>query len=326
MISLFKKIWDFADLQHKAFTASLAWSILNAVVNIMQFGALYMVLQAIENNTLDSSYIYKVSAILLICAVLKVITKAKSTSESCHAGYFMWSDKRLEIAGQLKNVPMGFFNNFSLGKITGLATSTIEKLTIVVPFILVGYLEGLFTTTVFVLSLYSMNVQIALIATAGYLGFMWVTSWIVNTSSKLGVEMQKDIINLNSSVLALVQGMQAIKSYNLTSNNNKDIKDSFESARDNMLAVELKVVPYVVLQRIVIAITIFFMVTTTCNMYIDGVFGLADCFIMLIASFVIFEGMIGIAAVMSLLKIAEASRSEERRVGKECRSRWSPYH
>ena len=27
-----------------------------------------------------------------------------------------------------------------------------------------------------------------------------------------------------------------------------------------------------------------------------------------------------------LSKLAFASRSEERRVGKECRSRWSPYH
>ena len=27
-----------------------------------------------------------------------------------------------------------------------------------------------------------------------------------------------------------------------------------------------------------------------------------------------------------LTKVASASRSEERRVGKECRSRWSPYH
>src|ERR1022692_4964179 len=26
------------------------------------------------------------------------------------------------------------------------------------------------------------------------------------------------------------------------------------------------------------------------------------------------------------MKICEATRSEERRVGKECRSRWSPYH
>ena len=30
--------------------------------------------------------------------------------------------------------------------------------------------------------------------------------------------------------------------------------------------------------------------------------------------------------VKSVKRIAETTRSEERRVGKECRSRWSPYH
>ena len=28
----------------------------------------------------------------------------------------------------------------------------------------------------------------------------------------------------------------------------------------------------------------------------------------------------------ALVSLARAARSEERRVGKECRSRWSPYH
>ena len=31
-------------------------------------------------------------------------------------------------------------------------------------------------------------------------------------------------------------------------------------------------------------------------------------------------------AIQSYLKKQETRRSEERRVGKECRSRWSPYH
>ena len=31
-------------------------------------------------------------------------------------------------------------------------------------------------------------------------------------------------------------------------------------------------------------------------------------------------------AAMNKFKMEAASRSEERRVGKECRSRWSPYH
>ena len=34
----------------------------------------------------------------------------------------------------------------------------------------------------------------------------------------------------------------------------------------------------------------------------------------------------GIDAFMSLLDGDIVERSEERRVGKECRSRWSPYH
>ena len=29
---------------------------------------------------------------------------------------------------------------------------------------------------------------------------------------------------------------------------------------------------------------------------------------------------------INIEKLVEAERSEERRVGKECRSRWSPYH
>src|SRR2546426_10164269 len=32
------------------------------------------------------------------------------------------------------------------------------------------------------------------------------------------------------------------------------------------------------------------------------------------------------AMVLMLKGVAQAERSEERRVGKECRSRWSPYH
>ena len=32
------------------------------------------------------------------------------------------------------------------------------------------------------------------------------------------------------------------------------------------------------------------------------------------------------SSVQSQLKAAGIGRSEERRVGKECRSRWSPYH
>ena len=43
-------------------------------------------------------------------------------------------------------------------------------------------------------------------------------------------------------------------------------------------------------------------------------------------SVVIGSGFGGIAAALRLKAKNHKVRSEERRVGKECRSRWSPYH
>ena len=34
----------------------------------------------------------------------------------------------------------------------------------------------------------------------------------------------------------------------------------------------------------------------------------------------------GVLSVFAMMNTFQGSRSEERRVGKECRSRWSPYH
>ena len=36
--------------------------------------------------------------------------------------------------------------------------------------------------------------------------------------------------------------------------------------------------------------------------------------------------LVAVTKEVDIKKIKEAVRSEERRVGKECRSRWSPYH
>ena len=45
-----------------------------------------------------------------------------------------------------------------------------------------------------------------------------------------------------------------------------------------------------------------------------------------LAAFVFSALMAGSAYAATQAEVDKAERSEERRVGKECRSRWSPYH
>ena len=56
----------------------------------------------------------------------------------------------------------------------------------------------------------------------------------------------------------------------------------------------------------------------------------ADAMIIVpVRNFVLFPGMVmpvTVGRAKSIAAAQQAVRSEERRVGKECRSRWSPYH
>ena len=53
-----------------------------------------------------------------------------------------------------------------------------------------------------------------------------------------------------------------------------------------------------------------------------GIIGLGNRGLLTLQRYLQIEGI----EINALCEIREGNRSEERRVGKECRSRWSPYH
>ena len=57
-----------------------------------------------------------------------------------------------------------------------------------------------------------------------------------------------------------------------------------------------------------------------------GVVEIVLILVILIALIVIFKDKISTIISNAFSQIDDGARSEERRVGKECRSRWSPYH
>ena len=63
-------------------------------------------------------------------------------------------------------------------------------------------------------------------------------------------------------------------------------------------------------------------VVTAMGFFVLDVFSLLPCAV----GTVVLELAVGAAALIVRKKRDKTPRSEERRVGKECRSRWSPYH
>ncbi len=307
MITVFKKIWNFAEKEQSNIQKSIIVGFLCAAFNAMQMGGVYYVLVKIFDETLSVKDIAVVLGILLVSLVGKIITQYVSQLEQTHAGYFMAADKRIRIGNKLKKVPMGFFSEFSLGKITTMSTTTLSQIEMQVPMLLVLVLGGLLNTFVFALALFYLHIMVGITAVLGILAFFIVTYFMEKKSRENASEIGIAQTHLTKQVLETVQGMQVIKSYNLGGKNNKELSNAFEENCNITMKLEKTMTPYIALQRIVLGISIAAIIILSAKYYMEGNMILADAIMSMIAGFIIFEGIKAAGSSMAILRIAENS-------------------
>ena len=307
MITVFKKIWNFAEKEQSNIRKSIIIGFLCAAFNAMQMGGVYYVLVKIFDETLSVKDIAVVLGILLISLVGKIITQYVSQLEQTHAGYFMAADKRIRIGNKLKKVPMGFFSEFSLGKITTMSTTTLSQIEMQVPMLLVLVLGGLLNTFVFALALFYLHIMVGITAVLGILAFFIVTYFMEKKSRENASEIGIAQTHLTKQVLETVQGIQVIKSYNLGGKNNKELSNAFEENCNITMKLEKTMTPYIALQRIVLGISIAAIIILSVKYYMEGNMILADAIMSMIAGFIIFEGIKAAGSSMAILRIAENS-------------------
>ena len=305
MLNVFKKIWSFSKEEQANIKKSILAGFFHAVFNALEFGAIYYMLVNIFSKTLDYKAIFVCLGILVISLVGKIMTQKISQMAQTHAGYFMAAHKRIEIGEKIKRVPMGFFSSFSLGRLTTIATSSLSQAEMWVPMLLVLVLGGVLNTLVFVLGTLIFNVKIGLVAVAGVIVFFIVTSMMEKKSSANADKMTETQTRLTKEVLATLQGMQVIKSYNLGGENNRALRKSIKDTSRILLDLEKSVAPYTVIQRIVMGITTVAMVYVSLNLNLSGELPLAETILMIMASFIIFEGLIGAGSNMAILRACE---------------------
>ncbi len=305
MINVFRKIWLFSGEEKSNLIKSIIAAFFHAIFNAFQFVAIYYMLGCLFIYQISTKDIFIALGILMISLFGKIITQNISQMKQTHAGYFMAAYKRIELGEKIKKVPMGFFNSFSLGKLTTLATTNLTQIESWVPVLLVNVLGGFLNTCVFILAIFLINIQIGLTALVGMTVFLLVTSLMEKRSRENASDMATIQTSLTKNVLSTIQGMQVIKSYNLGGENNKNLNDAIDSSYKTTLALEKMIIPYTVAQRIVIGLTIVAMLFVSISLNIYGNLITTDVVMLMIASFTIFDGLAGAGSNMAILRIAE---------------------
>ena len=286
MFSVLKKISDFAGTRRGLLKKSMAVAFLGAVFAALQFAALMLTLDILVGGA--DLRIWPVIGVMVVSVVGRAACSYWSTNAETETGYFMVAEKRIHIGDRLRYIPMGYFNDNSLGNITAVVTTTLSDVENNAARCLVSVIGGFLNTLGLCLGLTVADWRLGLLAIAGILAYLGVTELSQRAMLKTGPARQRAQMNLVEAVLEYIQGMSVVKSYGLDKDSGQAVQRTVDESCDKALSLEKSVVPWMGLRQVVVRVFSVAIAVCALAFYSGGTLSLARCLLMLVASFMLY--------------------------------------
>lgn len=221
------------------------------------------------------------------------------------AGYGTAANKRIEIAEHMRYLPMGYFNENSLGYITSVTTNIMENLSDVGTRVVMMVTEGIFTTAVITLMLLRFDWRVGLLVMAGIALYFLVNSLMQRASRASTTEKTRSDAAVVEKVLEYIKGIAEVKSYHLSGQYNRQVETAVDETVKANTDMELSLIPYMTLQNLVAKLIGTGAALLSLYLYTSGSMSLLYCVMMVICSFMVTEGLEKAGTNSALIRIVD---------------------
>lgn len=291
MIKIYRKFFSFCGENSRKFYISLVYGVILAFMEAMKIPAVMLMLQGAISGNITGGLILQCMGILVGSLAVGSFVKYRATILQCEAGYGTAANKRIEIAEHLRYLPMGYFNENSLGYITSVTTNTMEHLADIATRVVMLTTQGVLTTVLIALMLFLYDWRIGLVLCAGMVLFFAVNSRMQQKAKAVAPRKTESDSDLVEKVIEYVQGIAEVKGYNLTGKTAKKLEAAIDNNTDVNIAMELIFVPFMALQNGVIKLAGVAMTLFSIWFYLQGSMALLTCIGMTICSFMVFASL-----------------------------------
>ncbi len=303
MIRIFSRFFDFCGKANKSkFRRSIFLGVIKALFEALKIPAIAVTMQGVLSNELTLGHIALSFGIMLISIAGNAFVNYRSTMLQCEAGYGSCADKRIEIAEHLKYLPMGYFNQNSLGYITSVATNSMESLADVAARVVMMVTQGLLTTVVVVFMILCFDIRIGAIAAVGVLLFLAVNSYLQKKAKEIAPIKDSSDRKLVEKVLEYIHGIAEVKSYNLTGEKCRALNLAIDENTAVSIKSEVTFVPIMFFQTLVSKLLGTAVAMASVIFFLNGSMELFNAVVMIIAAFILFGALDSAGNYSALLR------------------------
>ena len=291
------KFFKFCDEENrKKFTGSIIVGIFNSLFMALRIGAVAVMLRgvigtAIQGQPFERKTIWLSFAIMCVSMIGGIVTRKVTAMWQCEGGYRTCAKKRIEIAEHLRYLPMGYFNENSLGEITSVTTNTMEAVGDVATRAVMMVFQGLLDTSLIIVMLFFFDWRIALVGLAGFGLFEFVNLFMRVAVKNISADKIRDDAAEIGKVLEYIQGIAEVKAYNLVGKRSRELNDVINRRKKTLVKMEMRCIPVSNIQSLVAKLSGVAMMIASLYFYLAGTMALADCATMLVCSFMLFNAL-----------------------------------
>ena len=308
MLNILKKFFDFCTTEdRRKFYQSIYLGIIKSFIIALRIPAIGLVVMGLIEKNLSMQTFWLALGIMLVSTVLNVWITLKITMLQTEAGYHTCAQKRIEIAEHMRYLPMGYFNQNSLGKITSVTTNTLEGLSDVATRVVMMTVQGFLTTGLITVLVFLYDWRVGLVLLVGIVFFLLPNTLMRWQVGKVSDDKYQADMDLVAVVLEYSQGIAEVKNYNLVNRSAKKLSKAIEGKSQLDTKMTLVTSPYIALQGIVTKLTGLFMGLFSFYFYLNGSMELLVTIMMIVSGFMIYENLDGVGSFSSLLRIVDLS-------------------
>lgn len=304
MLKILIRFFKFCNEENrKKFYKSIALGVIDAIFAGMKIPAAYFAIDAIVNDNISVNTFLLVMGFMLLSTVGKMVINRFYQMLLTEGGYRTCAGKRIEIGEHLRYLPMGYFNDTSLGHITSVTTNTLEQTGDIATRAIILVMQGTITTVIVSLGMFIFDVRIGLICVAVILIFFIFNQFTNKSVEKVApekIESDKDMVGV---ILEFIQGIAEIRNYNIIAMNNARLNKAIERKTKADIKAEISAIPLVGVQMLICKLAGVVIAGASIAFYLNGTMKLTYCITMMLCAFIIFESLDLAGTYTALIRI-----------------------
>ena len=308
MVKIIQRFFAFCGEENRRkFHSSIWLGVLQAFFEALKIPAIACMARALLRGAVTTQDILLSFGIMLLSILGSGLIKAKSTMLQTEAGYDTCAKKRVEIAEHMRYLPMGYFNENSLGQITSVTTNVMENLENVATRVVMLVCEGLLTTSLIIVMLFFFDWRIALVLLAGFVIFLLANRLLQKAAGGLAGKKIEADEKLVEKVLEYLQGMAEVKAYHLTGLKSRELNDAIAANAKINTDLEMTLISPMTVQNYIAKLTGVCMVAFSCAFYCADTMDALTAVVMVISAFIVYASLETAGNYSALLRIVDVS-------------------